>query len=434
MSFTVTGTALRTVREPLLSPFGFKGGALTELWQVVVRLETEDGRHAVGVGLQSVLWSDGAVFRALGEEAGNRAMRAMTEHALSLVKGRSFASPAAMIEALLPEVYAYGRTVTGRGDLRKTFALNALVALDHAAWQLTASEAGSEDLLCLAGGPAALSERQETLAKIPLITYHTDKAEIARLAAAGTALFKIKIGADPDGDGDRAKMLAWDKARLFEVHTLLKEYRTPLTKNGHIAYYLDANGRYDTPERLAELLTAAGEMGALERIVLLEEPFPEEERFDVSALPVRIAADESAHSREDVLERIALGYGAIALKPAAKTLSVTLSMLEAASAHGIPCFVADLTVPPQLVEFNKNVAARIAPLPEMLCGVLESNGAQNYRNWEAMMLAAPPCDMGSESGFTVTREFFTSGGGAYRPLAYYEAVMADAETAEERCL
>ncbi len=61
MSFTVRKTAIREVREPLLSPFGFKGGALTELWQVVVGIETEDGRNAVGVGLQSVLWSDGGV-------------------------------------------------------------------------------------------------------------------------------------------------------------------------------------------------------------------------------------------------------------------------------------------------------------------------------------------------------------------------------------
>ena len=38
MSFTVTSGEVALIREPLLSPFGFKGGALTELWQVVVRL------------------------------------------------------------------------------------------------------------------------------------------------------------------------------------------------------------------------------------------------------------------------------------------------------------------------------------------------------------------------------------------------------------
>ena len=423
MSFTVSSTAIEAVREPLLLPFGFKGGALTELWQIVVRLETADGRSAVGVGLQSVLWSDAAVFAAMSEEAGNRAMMAMTAHALTLAEGQCYESPAAMIETLLPAVYEYGKSVTGRKDLRKTFALNALVPIDHAAWQLLAAERGSEDLSVLAGHPAALSHRHKTLAKIPLLTYHTGADEIRRLAEAGTALFKIKIGADPEKDGDRQKMLAWDKARLSEIHELLKDYETPLTESGHIAYYLDANGRYDTPERLAEFLAHAEAIGALPRIVLLEEPFPEEATYDVSRFPVRIAADESAHSCEDVEARIAQGYGAIALKPAAKTLSVTLAMLEAAAARGVPCFVADLTVPPQLVEFNKNVAARIAPLPGMLCGVLESNGAQNYRSWETMVKLAAPADMGSEGRFDIPQVFFTNGGGAYRPLAYYKGIV-----------
>lgn len=425
MSFTVIKSELRVVREPLLSPFGFKGGALTELWQVAVRLVTEDGRTAVGVGLQSVLWSDGSVFRALGEEEGNRAMMRLTEHALTLTEGREFSSPTEMIEALLPDVYAYGKRLLGRRDLRRTFALNALVPLDHAAWQLLASERGSENLAVMTGAPAALSHREKTLAKIPLITYHTGDGEILRLAEAGVALFKIKIGADPDGDGDLAKMLAWDTAQLLHIHTLLKDRETPLTENGRIAYYLDANGRYDTPKRLAKFLEAAERIGALSRILLLEEPFPEEACFDVSALPVRIAADESAHSREDVLERIALGYGAIALKPAAKTLSVTLGMLEAAHVRGIPCFVADLTVPPQLLEFNKNVAARLAPLPGMRCGVLEANGPQNYRRWDEMAAAAPLGDMGSESRFDVGKDFFMNGGGAYRPLAYYEELFKE---------
>ena len=53
----------------------------------------------------------------------------------------------------------------------------------------------------------------------------------------------------------------------------------------------------------------------LERIVVLEEPFAEENTCDVRGLPVMVAADESAHSPEDVKKRIALGYRAIALKP-----------------------------------------------------------------------------------------------------------------------
>jgi L-alanine-DL-glutamate epimerase-like enolase superfamily enzyme len=422
MSFTVKSGDVKVIREPLRSPFGFKGGALTELWQVIVRLVTDDGREAIGVGLQSVLWSDSGVFCSRSEEEGNRAMLAVTRHALSLAVGRRFGSPREMLDALVEEAYRYGCLVTGRTDLRRTFALNALVPLDHAAWQLEAAERGSEDITDLCRAPA-LSCRHSVLASIPLLTYHTGKDEIRRLAEEGVALFKIKVGADPNGDGDRAAMLEWDKARLSEIHAILSQYRTPLTESGHIAYYLDANGRYDSKERLSALLDHAAAIGALPRILILEEPFPEEMEVDVSDLPVRIAADESAHSRRDVERRIALGYGAIALKPAAKTLSVTLDMLEAAAGAGVPCFVADLTVPPQLVEFNKNVAARIAPLPGMLAGVLETNGAQNYCRWGEMVAECPLADMGERGRFTVPAEFFDHGGGAYRPLDCYKKLF-----------
>ncbi|MBU4200845.1 MAG: hypothetical protein KKG09_09570 [Verrucomicrobia bacterium] len=39
---------------------------------------------------------------------------------------------------------------------------------------------------------------------------------------------------------------------------------------------------------------------------------------------VRIAADESAHSVQDAKTRIDMGYNAIALKPIAKTMSMSL--------------------------------------------------------------------------------------------------------------
>ena len=57
----ITNAVSNFVREPLLSPFGFKGGYLSELWQVVVRLECGEF-SGVGTGIQSVLWSDASVF------------------------------------------------------------------------------------------------------------------------------------------------------------------------------------------------------------------------------------------------------------------------------------------------------------------------------------------------------------------------------------
>ena len=77
--------------------------------------------------------------------------------------------------------------------------------------------------------------------------------------------------------------------------------------------------------------------------MLLEEPFPEDYKIDVRDIPVRLAADESAHSDRDVLERIELGYGAIALKPIAKTMSMSFKISKAAYEKVIPFFCADLT-------------------------------------------------------------------------------------------
>src|SRR6185503_3342670 len=95
------------------------------------------------------------------------------------------------------------------------------------------------------------------------------------------------------------------------------------------------------------------------------------------------------HTDKDALKRIEMGYKAIALKPIAKTLSMSLKIAQVAHTHGVPCFCADLTVHPILVEWNKAVAARLAPFPGLGLGLVETNGHQNYRNWEAMRAQHP---------------------------------------------
>ena len=57
----IVKTAITCVKEKLKAPFGFKGGFLSELWQVAVKVET-DRTYGIGVGVQSVLWSDASVF------------------------------------------------------------------------------------------------------------------------------------------------------------------------------------------------------------------------------------------------------------------------------------------------------------------------------------------------------------------------------------
>lgn len=418
------------VREPLASPMGFKGAYLSELWQPVAAIRTAE-HTGVGVGVQSVLWSDSQVFTGTSQAGGNAYMFAMTDYALKLIRGMEFTDPFTLLEEIFPKVYEYGKQVTNNPNLRKTFALNSLVCVDNAAWQLYARQQGTDDFLQLVPERwrAPLQGRQEKLCSIPLVTYGMSIDDVKKLIADGYFFLKVKIGSDPDKDGDREKMLAWDKERLRQIHEAVKDMTTPYTESGRIPYYLDANGRYDSKERLMELLEYADEIGALERIAIVEEPFPEEYLEDVSDLPVRIAADESAHSYEDAMERIDLGYTAIALKPIAKTMSESIKILNGAAARSIPCFCADLTVNPWMVDFNKNVAARIAPLPGMKIGVLESNGPQNYADWHRLCTYHP---LYGKAGFiepdrgiyTLGDDFYASSGGMFCNAPYYDELVS----------
>ena len=365
-------------REPLKTAFGFKGRALTYLLQSSVLLS--DGEEVgSGVGVQSVLWSDGRVFSKYGEDEGNRLMYSVTEYAVSRLVGRSFAEPYEAISYLIPECRAYIDSIIGE-TVSETFILNSLVPVDLALWMLYAKKVG----LTTFDGIFKGNSRNFALANIPLITYNTPLSEVVALAKAGTPIFKIKLGSDPEHDGDPEKMLRWDMARALEIHEALSSVRSEYTDSMGAVYYFDANGRYDTKDRLLRLIEFFGEKDILSRTVLFEEPFDEKNEIYVGDIPCCFAADESIHSIADVERRIALGYGALTLKPIAKTLSLTLKMIECAERAGIQCFCADLTVNPVMLEWNKNVAARIKPIKGMKIGVVESNGAQNYVNWKIM--------------------------------------------------
>lgn len=413
--------------EPLLSPFGFKGAYLTELWQSVTMLTASDGSVGIGAGVQSVLWSDARVFVQYGEKQGNELMANMTRSALSGLEQTAFATPIELFERLLPDVYAYGIKSSGLPDLRSTFALNALVTVDQAAWGLYAASSGRRfEELVPEAYRSAFAGRETRLGSIPLIPYGMSEEGITQVLDEGYFLLKIKIGADPDQDGSQSKMLDWDCERLKQIHEIASRYETEHTTSGKIAYYLDANGRYDSKERLLRLLDYADGIGALERIVLLEEPFAEELKIDVTDVPVRLAADESVHDTADALERIELGYGALALKPVAKTMSMSLKVAALARDKGVPCFCADLTANPFLVDWNKNLAARLAPIPGLKVGVVETNGHQNYRNWERMKSWHPRAGgdwIEAERGlFRLTDSFYETDGGALDAGAEYVAL------------
>jgi len=426
---TITAVAAKFEREALIRPFGFKGCYMSEIWQSAALLQSESGTRKIGLCTQNVLWSDAAVFAAHSESAGNALMFALSEYALGLVNGRSFVTPVDLLDSILDEVYAHGKKISGNPRLRKTFALNALVGVDNAAWLLYAAENGIEsfDELVPAAYRPALAHRHQQVASIPLMAYNIPVEEIKAAVAGGYFFMKIKIGQP----GSQQEMLEKDKARLSEIHQAIGGARTPHTADGKLPYYFDANERYESKETLLRLLDHARKIGAFDQIAIIEEPFAETFDADISDIPVRIAADESAHTDADAIRRMQMGYKAIALKAIAKTLSMTLKVAQAAHERQVPCFCADLTVNPILVEWNKNVAARLAPFPGIGIGLLETNGHQNYKNWGAMRSYLPqydaPWSLTRKGVFNLDADYYAKSGGIFMPSPHYEALFSRPE-------
>jgi len=419
----ITNTAWDVEKEPLIQSFGFKGGYLTELWQSVARVTGSSGERVIGLGTQSVLWSDSGVFANNSETDGNSMMFSVTKKALEMITGQEFNNPISLLESIIDEVYEYGKKITGKPDLRKTFALNALVPVDNALWLLYARENGitNFDKMIPKEYRSIFSEQHERIAAIPLISYDTTPSQLKETVNDGYFFMKIKIGQP----GTQEEMLEKDKVRLTEIHDAIGHYKTPYTKNGKLSYYFDANGRYKTKDLFFRFLDHAKKIGAFEQIAIIEEPFPEEMEIDVTDIPVRLASDESAHTDVDTIKRIQMGYRAVALKPIAKTLSMTMKIAKVATDQNIPCFCADLTVNPILVEWNKNVAARLKSFPGLgNLGLLESNGHQNYQNWSKMLGYLPthrkPWVEVNNGLYATGDEFFSNGGGIYEESEHYK--------------
>ena len=419
---------LEIQREPFARPFGFKGSAFHEKWNLVVRLGDEAGHEAFGVGGLAVLWSDEEVFAAHTEVGGNVLQTAMLEHALQLAKGREFADPPAMLWELLPQVHDFGKAITGRPHLRRTFTLNALVALDNAAWMLYARKNGidSFDDLIPDAYRSVLSSRQERLGIVPTVSYTTPLDEVRSVLQEGAFVLKIKIG-QPGTEGE---MVAKDMEWLTTIHDVARTFETQMTDSGNVLYYLDANGRYSRKDSLLRLLDHAQHHGMLDRIIIVEEPLSEVLTIDVHDVPARLAADESLHSTGDVEDKVEMGYTAIALKPAGKTLSVAFEMAKAAADAGLPPYLADNACVPVLVEWNKNVAARLPSFPGVKCGIMESNGPETYGTWEQMLDALPfagaPWLRPQDGAFALGEEYYRQSGGIFDDPVPYSLLFRDA--------
>jgi len=398
-----------------------------EKWTLVTAVESSGGIRATGLGGNAVLWSDPSVFFSFSEAGGNAVMTLMAEKAVQFSKGRDFATPLEIIESIYPELHEYGKKLTGINNLTKTFTLNSLVSLDLALWTLLAKENGLnrfDDLIPPEYRPA-FTHNQEKIVHVPTVSYNYPLEDLIRLVDSGSFFLKIKLGQAGTPD----EMLAKDCQRLAEIHQTLLGKKTPSTKNGKLIYYLDANGRYPDKATLRRLIEHAQNIGILDQIALVEEPFAEGIKVDVSDLPVRVAADESLHDVASVEERIDLGYKAMAIKPAGKTLSMSILMACAAHRKGIPCFVADNACVPLLVEWNKNFAARLSPFPGLAMGILESNGEQNYKNWDLLIKDHPLYGAGwiePRGGvYQLDQHFYQTAGGIFLRPGHYQNLVEE---------
>jgi L-alanine-DL-glutamate epimerase-like enolase superfamily enzyme len=420
---TIKSASSKYEREPLIRPFGFKGIYQNEFWVSAALLETINGIRHVGLQTQCLAWSDLDVFLAHTEVEGNMLLIKSLDYALQKIRGQSFRNPIELQDAILMDVYKYGQDITKRTNLRMTFTLSSMVALDNALWMLYAEENGFKnfDEMIPEEYRQALGNHHKNVAHIPLMAYAIPLEEISQAVDQGYFFMKVKIGRP----GTQEEMLEGDKARIESIHKLIGNRETPHTLNGKIPYYFDANGRYEKKETLEKLLDHAKKIGMFDQIAIIEEPFPEDADINVGDLGVRIAADESAHTAEDVVKRIQMGYKAIALKAAAKTLSMTMKMAKVAHENNIPCFLADLTCTPILVDWNKNVAARLTAFPGLKeMGLLESNGHQNYVRWKDLLSYCPYPDgswMESKSDglYHLDNDFYEKSGGVLKSSEHY---------------
>lgn len=412
-------------REKLVRPFGFKGGYLTELWQVAAKLTASSGVSKTGLATQSVLYGDADLFARHTETGGNALMFLVANKALELMKQVPFTSPVMLLDTIFPELVAEAKRLTGSTDLNINFVYNALISADNAAWLLYAAEHGYKTFDEMIPEPykKGLSFHNNKVAVMYQVPYGMPVQDLKDAAAAGYFVFKIKTG----HPGSQSEMLQKDMEKLSQVHGVLKDLRTSQTANGKLIYTMDANARYERKELLMRYLDHAKKIGAFDQILFYEEPLVEQNEENVSDLGVRIGADESVHDEAAAIRRIEQGYQAMVLKGIAKTLSMSVKIARLAAEKQIPCLCADLTVNPVLIDWNKNLAARVLPFPGIEMGLMETNGDMNYRNWKNMLNYHPSADASwvqARNGiFELNDDYYTQSGGIFEPSAHYEGLF-----------
>ncbi len=412
-------------REKLIRPFGFKGGYLTELWQVISRMQSESGISRIGIATQSVLYGDSDLFSHHSEADGNTMMYDLVNRALDIVKQTPFRTPVELIDKILPKVIQEGKKITGKQDLNINFVYNALISVDNAAWLTYAAENkfSSFEAMIPEQYKKALSHRNKKIAIMYQIPYGMPMQDLKNAVKQGYFVFKIKTGAP----GSQSEMLQADIDRLSLIHETLKDLRTEQTENGKLIYTMDANARYEKKETLLKYLDHARKIGAYDQILLFEEPLNENNEERVDDIDILIGADESVHDEQSAIRRLDQGYKVMVLKGIAKTLSLSIKIAKLAAERNVPCMCADLTVNPILIDWNKNLAAHLAPFPVINMGMMETNGDMHYVNWKNMVnyhpAASAPWMIPKNGVFELNSDFYERSGGIFEPSAHYESMF-----------
>ncbi|HQS05412.1 MAG TPA: L-alanine-DL-glutamate epimerase, partial [Daejeonella sp.] len=180
-------------REKLIRPFGFKGGYLTELWQVASRMQSDSGISRIGLATQSVLYGDSDLFPRQSETEGNAMMYNLVNKALEHVKKTPFRTPPELLDKILPAVIQDGKIITAKQDLNINFVYNALVGVDNAAWLTYAAEnkfSSFEDMIP-EQYKKALSHRNKKIAIMYQIPYGMPMEDLKNAVKQGYFVFKI---------------------------------------------------------------------------------------------------------------------------------------------------------------------------------------------------------------------------------------------------
>lgn len=424
-SIRITQALTAYEREKLMRPFGFKGGYLTELWQVASRLESVSGISKSGIATQSVLYGDADLFAMHSEFDGNMLMFSLVKRIAEIIRQTPFHNPVGLMDEILPEVISEAKKITAKQDLNINFIYNALVSLDNAAWLVYAAENNINNFekMIPKQFSNALSHRNDKIAIMFQIPYGMPVEEIIAAARQGYFVFKIKTGSP----GTQSEMLEADMARLSLIHQSLKDLHTDHTHDGKLIYTMDSNARYQKKETLLRYLDHAKKIGAFDQILLIEEPLEEKNEEFVGDIGVRIGADESVHDEASAMRRLDQGYNVMVLKGIAKTLSLSVKIATLAAKRNVPCMCADLTVNPILIDWHKNLAAHLKPFPVINMGLMETNGDMNYVNWKKMLSYHPAggADWINRTNgvFELSDDFYRRSGGIFESSAHYDAMF-----------